>query len=415
MNRPPMPGESPASSPVVTMPGESPTLPPLFTVLSLLWLAGVTIRMPLLAVPPVIPLIHDDLHLSETEVGLLIGMPLSMFALAAIPGSLLIARFGVLVVATCGLAIVSLASAARAAVTDIWTLYAATLAMGFGVAIFQPAFPTLVRIWAPRRAWLANALSTNGMLMGVTFTAALSIPVVLPLVRQSWRYDLLIWSVPGLITTVLYIAAAPRRRTGTAGRPPAASQWMPDWRSGELWLLGIGLGANNALFFASNAFVPDYLTHTGRGDMIGVTLGWLNGAQLIGSFMMLFMTERLQRGTWPFTIFGPVTLAGLLGIVLCDGGWVVVSAAAAGLGAAVTFIVPFGLPAILSPPGEVHRMAGGMFTISYSIAVLLPIVCGACWDLTGLPWTAFMPMAVAAVVMTIFGTMLSVRNAPSGR
>src|ERR1051325_2629844 len=90
----------------------------------------------------------------------------------------------------------------------------------------------------------------------------------------------------------------------------------------------------------------------GRGAMIGVTLGWLNGAQVIGSFMMLFMTERLQRGTWPFTIFGPLTLAGLLGIVLCDGVWVVVSAAAAGLGAAVTFIVTFGLPAISSPPGE---------------------------------------------------------------
>jgi len=402
MNRPPLPGESPAS-------------PPLFTVLSLLWLAGVTIRMPLLAVPPVIPLIHDDLHMSETQVGLLIGIPLSMFALAAIPGSLLIARFGVLVVATCGLAIVSMASAARAAVTDIWTLYAATLVMGFGVAIFQPAFPTLVRIWAPSRAWLANAAGTNGMLMGVTITAALSIPVVLPLVGQSWRYDLLVWSVPGLLTTLFYIVAAPRRRSGTAGRPPAASLWMPNWRSRELWLLGIALGANNALFFASNAFVPDYLTHTGRGDMIGVTLGWLNGAQLIGSFMMLFMTERLQRGTWPFTIFGPVTLAGLLGIVLCDGVWVVVSAAAAGLGAAVTFIVSFGLPAILSPPGEVHRMAGGMFTISYSIAVIVPVLCGASWDLTGLPWTAFMPIAACAIIMTIFGTMLSARNASSER
>jgi len=410
-----MPGESPAASPVVVKPGESPASPPLFTVLSLLWLAGVSIRMPLLAVPPVIPLIHDDLHMSETQVGLLIGIPLSMFALAAIPGSLLIARFGVLVVATGGLAIAALASAARAAVVDIWTLYAATLLMGFGVAIFQPAFPTLVRIWAPSRAWLANAAGTNGMLMGVTITAALSIPVVLPLIGRSWRYDLLVWSVPGLVTTLLYIAAAPRRRGGTTDRPAAASLWMPNWRSRQLWLLGIALGANNALFFASNAFVPDYLTHTGRGDMIGVTLGWLNGAQLIGSFMMLLMSERLQRGTWPFTIFGPVTLAGLVGIVLCDGVWVVVSAAAAGLGAAVTFVVSFGLPAILSPPGEVHRMAGGMFTISYTIAVLLPVLCGACWDLTGLPWTAFMPMAVAAVVMTIFGTMLSVRNAPSER
>jgi CP family cyanate transporter-like MFS transporter len=389
--------------------------PQLLTTLTLLWLAGAAIRIPLLAVPPVIPLIHDDLHMSETQVGLLMGLPLSMFALAAIPGSLLIARFGVVFVATSGLAIAALASAARAAAFDLWTLYAATLAMGFGVAIFQPALPTLVRAWAPTRAWLANAVSTNGMLMGVTFTVALSIPVVLPAVGGSWRLDLLVWSAPGLIATLLYIAAAPRALATDGAAAAAATQWMPDWRSRQLWLLGIALGSNNALWFASNAFVPDYLTSIGRGELIGATLGWLNGAQVIGSFVMLATAERLQRQSWPFTIFGPVTLAGLLGIVLGDGIWIVVSAAAAGLGAAVTFIVTFGLPAILSAPGEVHRMAGGMFTISYSIAVVVPIVCGACWDLTGMPWTAFMPMALCAVLLTIFGTMLTLwRSPPDG-
>ena len=244
-------------------PGESPTTPHLFTVLALLWLAGAAIRIPLLAVPPVIPLIHDDLHMSETQVGLLMGMPLIMFALAAVPGTLLIARFGVLLVATVGLAVATLASAARSVAVDIWTLYAATLLMGFGVAIFQPAFPTLVRLWAPSRAWLANAVSTNGMLMGVTFTSALSIPVVLPLVGESWRLDLLIWAAPGFVATVLYLVAAPRAREASHAGPPR-SRW-PDWRSPQLWVLGITLGTNNALFFASNAFVPDYLTSGGRG------------------------------------------------------------------------------------------------------------------------------------------------------
>jgi CP family cyanate transporter-like MFS transporter len=109
-------------------------------------------------------------------------------------------------------------------------------------------------------------------------------------------------------------------------------------------------------------------------------------------------------------VFGPITTLGLLGIVFCDGVWILLSAAAAGLGAAVTFIVTFGLPAVLSPPGEVHRMAGGMFTISYSIAVIVPVLCGAAWDLTGLPWTAFLPMALCAVAMTIFGTALTRRG-----
>jgi CP family cyanate transporter-like MFS transporter len=393
-----------------TLPGASPTTPGLFTVLSLLWLAGAAIRIPLLAVPPVIPLIHDDLHMSETQVGLLMGLPLSMFALAAIPGALLIAHIGLLPAAVLGLGIATVASAARAATFDLWTLYTATIVMGFGIAIFQPAFPTLVRLWAPSRAWFANAVFTNGMLLGLTLATSLSIPVVLPLVGGSWRLDLLAWSAPGLVATVLYLIAAPRART-EGSRAALTTAWLPDWRNPQLWLLGIALGVNNALFFAANAFVPDYLTHIGHDDMIGLTLTWFNGAQVIGSFLMLVLAERLQRGSWPFTIFGPVTLAGLLGIVLCDGIWIVVAAAAAGLGAAITFIVTFGLPAIISPPGEVHRMAGGMFTISYSIAVIVPVICGACWDVTGLPWTAFMPMALCAVILTISGTALTLRNA----
>lgn len=396
---------------VSTVPGHASAVPRLSLVLVLLWLAGAAIRVPLLAVPPVIRLIHDEMHLTETQVGLLMGLPLGLLGLAAIPGSLLIARLGVVFVATAGLAIATAAAASRALAFDIWTLYAATIVMGFGVAIFQPAFPTLVRLWASTRAWLGTAVFMNGMLMGVTFTTSLSIPLVLPLVGGSWRLDLLVWSVPGLVATLLYAFAAPRERD--VGGPQAASPklWMPDWRSPQLWLLGITLGVNNALFFAANAFVPDYLTSIGRGHLIGSTLAWLNGSQVIGSFFMLFTAERLQRQSWPFTVFGPVTVLGLLGIVLFDGIWIVVSAAAAGLGAAITFIVTFGLPAILSPPGEVHRMAGGMFTISYTIAVIVPIVCGACWDITGLPWTAFMPMALCAVILTISGTVLTLKRA----
>ena len=254
-------------------PGDGPAITAdLFLVLALLWLAGAAIRIPLLAVPPVIPLIHDDLHMTETQVGLLMGLPLSMFALAATPGSLLIARFGVLRGRDVRACDRGARRRGRAAAVDIWTLYAATLLMGFGVAIFQPAFPTLVRLWAPNRAWLANAVSTNGMLLGATFASALSIPVVLPLLGFSWRLDLLAWSVPGSDrgAALHRRRAALRTAAGPADTPPR--QWWPDWHSPQLWLLGIALGANNALFFAVNAFIPDYLSSTGRSEMIGMTL-----------------------------------------------------------------------------------------------------------------------------------------------
>src|SRR6202047_4155453 len=60
----------------------------------LLWLCGVCLRITVLAIPPVVPLLHADLHLSETDIGWLSSVPPMLFAIAAVPASLLIARYG---------------------------------------------------------------------------------------------------------------------------------------------------------------------------------------------------------------------------------------------------------------------------------------------------------------------------------
>src|ERR1700758_3480831 len=105
----------------------------LLKVLFLLALAGVAMRMTILAMPPVIPQVHDELHMSETQVGLLIGLPLALFAIAAVPGSLLIARIGSSLAVILGMVIAALAGGARAAAFDVATLYLASIATGFGV------------------------------------------------------------------------------------------------------------------------------------------------------------------------------------------------------------------------------------------------------------------------------------------
>ena len=103
-----------------------------------------------------ISLIHEDLHLSETQVGLLIGLPLAVFALAAVPGSLLIARIGTRPALILGMTIAAIAGGARGLAIDVWTLYAAAIVTGFGIAIMQPGIPTLVREWLPHRISLGR-------------------------------------------------------------------------------------------------------------------------------------------------------------------------------------------------------------------------------------------------------------------
>src|SRR5262249_13811386 len=86
---------------------------------ALLWLAGIGLRLTVLAVPPVIPQIHADLNLTETEVGILTGLPQVLFAGAAVAGSLLIARLGALRTLILGLVITPAASALRGAVLPL--------------------------------------------------------------------------------------------------------------------------------------------------------------------------------------------------------------------------------------------------------------------------------------------------------
>ncbi len=238
-------------------------------------------RMTILAMPPVIPLVHDELQMSETQVGLLIGLPLAIFAIAAVPGSLLIARIGASLAVILGMVITAFAGAARAAAVDIWTLYAAAIATGFGVAIMQPGLPTLVREWMPARIAIGTVAYTSGMLMGATFAPVLTIPYVLPFVGNSWRLDLLIWAVPALLIAPVFYLLSPHTHEHPHAVTAIGGRWWPNWKDPLIWLLGLTFGSNNSTYFATNAFLGDYLASLGKPELLGAALGWLNGSQVV--------------------------------------------------------------------------------------------------------------------------------------
>ena len=375
-----------------------------FTSVALLWLAGNGMRMTILAVPPLIPLIHRDLHLSETEVGILAGLPVVLFACAAIPGSLLIARFGAVTTVIAGLLVTALGSVLRGAADNVLLLYAATIVTGFGVAVMHPSMPPLARSWMPDRIGFATAVYANGLLIGEILPVLLMLPVVLPLVGGSWRLGFAFWAVPCIAIAVIVLAAAPRHR---AIKDVSHHRWWPDWNSGALWHLGLVLGGANASYFTTNHFLPDYLNQTGHDELVGPALVILNVAQLPVSFLLLWFTGRFARRSATYVCLGGVILLGALGIILGNGPVILASAGLIGISTASVLILVLALPPLLSRQEDVPRMAAGMFTISYSCAVIVPILSGIAWDLTGLPAAAFVPMAM--ITLLTIGLALTLR------
>lgn len=379
--------------------------------ISLLWLAGTGLRLTILAVPPVIPMIHDDLHLTETEVGILTGLPSLLFGLAAVPGSLLVARLGTTSALVTGLALTAVGGALRGGFADTAWLYATTILMSAGVAIMQVTMPPAVRAWQPQRIAFTTAVYTNGLIVGEILPVALMIPVILPLVHNSWALGFAAWSLPVAATALLIMLFAPKAQQTVAAAP--RRKWWPDWRDGLIWRLGIMLGTINAIYFTTNAFLPDYLHRSGAAELISPSLTALNVGQLPASLLLLVFAHRLERKVWPYVTAGVLSMLGVGMVVFGSGISIVAGSALIGFSASSILILVLALPPLLSAPDDVHRVTAAMFTISYTCAVLTPICSGLLWDLTGAPQTAFIPIVACGIILIVLSPAIG-RVRPAG-
>jgi CP family cyanate transporter-like MFS transporter len=362
--------------------------------LLILWLGGIDLRLTLLAVPPLVPLIHHQLHLDEKAVGALVSLPVLLLAIAAVPGSLLIAKLGVRGALIAGLGFVVLFGATRGLGPSYAVLFVSTFLMGVGVAVSQPAFPSLVREWFPRRIAIATAVYSNGILIGETVPTALTSPIgVLPLAHGDWRWALASWSVIVGLTAIAIILAAPR-----LVRQATPSRWWPSWREGQIVRVGLVMGMSSAVYFATNAYIPDFLDQSGRHQLIAPTLAVLNGSQLLTAPVVVIW-HRLLSGRVGF--IGSSVLMGLaqIGIVLLPGAAVIFCALLLGFACALAFTVALTMPARIAAEGDVHRMTAALLTFQYGTGFVIPLFAGALWDASGIAVLAFVPGVCAAASM----------------
>lgn len=382
--------------------------------LFLLWLAGINLRVTVLSIPPVTPLIHDSLGLSEKAIGALGGLPVLIFGLGALFGSLLLARTGVIRALVAGLALTAIAGALRGVGPDTAILFAMTGLMGLGIAIMQPAMPTLVAHWFANHAGIATATYVNGILVGEIIGVALTTPLAAAL--GGWGAALAAWSLLMVVNIVLVYWAL---RTGRVTRPglkgkAAPDKWWPDWTNTRMLLCGLILGCAASLYFTVNTFLPDFLHATDRGEMTDAALTALNIGQLPASVLLMAFAGRTVGHRWPIVLTGAVAAGTVLALAWSSTAWQAVAISGViGFCAAATLILVLALPPLLAPANEVHRFSAGVFLIGYTLPFFTPIVSGALWDTTHVPAIAFLPVAASGLGLSLLAAGL--RVAPSER
>src|SRR5205823_3501136 len=101
-----------------------------------------------------------------------------------------------------------------------------------------------------------------------------------------------------------------------------------------------------------NAFIPDYLQHTGRAGMIGAALTALNAGQIPAAFAIAALPDRLLTRRAAYWIPGSILAFGVIALVTVPGVGPVVVAAVLGFLSAWIFVLALALPPLIAGPQD---------------------------------------------------------------
>ncbi len=375
----------------------------------LLWLAGVYLRIPVLVAPPLAPFISDELGLTQALTGALTTLPILMLAIGAMPGSLAISRIGPRNTLAMAMVIMVIGSAGRGLVPDTTTLMLASAVMGLGVAMMQPALPALLPRWlAPHHLAIGSAIYMNGMLMGEFIGAGITLPVLMPLLDNSWRATLLAWSLPALL-----VAAALFLPKRDLARPVRRGAWLPDWKNPLTLRIGLLLGLSGSMFFGLNAYMGNLLEQQGHFEKLADALFWYNFAQVVASLLMLKMARFWVGKRSMIILMAVLSIVGTSGTIVLEGWPAIFSATLMSFVAGILLILLVALPPLLVRSEETGRLSAGTFLVGYTLAFSVPMIGGLIADWSGDIRHAIMVMVGYSLLVLPIAFTLDLRRRPA--
>ena len=375
----------------------------------MLWLVGWTLRVPILAAPPLATRISDTFDMGEAGIGALTTLPVVAVAFGAIPAAWVIARFNLRFVIVGGLLVMVTASVARGLVPTAAMLFAFSVVMGLGVAVFQTALPVATRCWTPGHVALGSAVYLNGMMLGELSGAGLTLPLVLPLAGGDWRYALFIWAIPILLIAMLValvrLPGVPATAMNAESACPPPSRALPKWSDGRVWQYGLLLASTMVAFFVINAYSGMVLRARGETDALKGLLFAYNAMPLVASMLVLAVPGWIGWRA-PLAVSSILAAAGLAGFILLESWASWAAALVTGCASTVALILMVSLPPAIARGNAITRLSAGMTLIGFAVSFLLILVGGWFVEFTGwiemalIPSLVFMLAALAALGRT---------------
>ena len=283
---------------------------------------------------------------------------------------------------------------------------------GFGIAVCGTLLPGIIKEYFPRRAGVMTGVYMFSMTIGAAIASGLSVPLAQLL--GGWPRALSAWSLVAVVGLLGWLPVLRAARAARAGHPTSqvdaapsagAHQRLP-WRSRTAWLVAGYLATMSWQFYSQVAWLsPAYEGRGWSAAAAGVLVAGYQVAQLVSGVGGPALTQRVRDRRlllWPSVA---VMLAALLGLTLAPDAapwlWTLALGLGAGSGFATELVL---LVDYASTPGGAARLTAMVFSMSYTVASVGPMVFGALRDATGgftIPWALLSALAALQLVLII--------------
>ena len=274
-----------------------------FTLVLILMLAGGVAAVDAQTVFYIMPFIAQDLHLDNTQIGLIGSAVLVGWSLAALGVALLSDRMGRRKPFLVGAFVVfALFSGLSAAASSFFALFAARLVMGLAEGPVIPIQHVMVMAEsAPQRRGLNMGIVQN---FGAQLIGTLAAPILVVWLAQrtGWRSAFLLAGIPALLIA-LAIWKFVREPPGAAHAEPRSTTGNVFSRLPAIWAvrnirISIAIGTCCvAWYFMMLTFLPLWLTK-GLGldpGVMSTVIAMMGAAGAAGAFLVAGLSDRIGR------------------------------------------------------------------------------------------------------------------------
>jgi len=155
---------------------------------------------------PLVGVIVDDLGITFSEMGRILGAWQFVYLFSAIPLGIAVDRFGLKVSLTVAAAIIAASAFFRGMASDSLTLWLAVSVFGLGGPLISVGAPKVISQWfGSRDRGTAMGIYMTGPALGGIAALSLSNSVLMPLVNNQWRHVFFILAGVVLLSGVTWV------------------------------------------------------------------------------------------------------------------------------------------------------------------------------------------------------------------